>query len=170
MIKKICITAQLILLLIVFLSCKPQGPQDFKVGEFQCDHCQMGIVDLRFRAEIISRKGRIYRFDAVECLFDWSQKKKELIGTSWVADFFNPKNWIDYNKAFYLKSENLPSPMGAYVSSYARPNDRELSIKEHGGITMDKEALEAYLSKRNISSMDNKAPEHKNDKSTQKNK
>ncbi|HZJ36694.1 MAG TPA: nitrous oxide reductase accessory protein NosL, partial [Gillisia sp.] len=35
-----------------------------------------------------------------------------------VADFMNPGQLIDANKATYLISKNIPSPMGAYLSAF----------------------------------------------------
>lgn len=116
-----------------FVACQKTGPMNFKSAEFQCDNCRMSIVDMRFKAEVLSPKGRVFHFDSVECLLRWSAHHPDEVGSQWVTDFFHPQQWIALDKAFILKSERLPSPMGAFLSAYVSDADFEKAVADYGG-------------------------------------
>lgn len=137
------------LLLFLAVACgAPQKPVEFQPGEFQCSHCLMGITDMRFRGEFITNKGKIYRFDSIECLVAWSQENHQHIGSSWIADFHNPKDWIELNKALILHSKKINSPMGAGLSAFKSDNDLTEAIKMYGGDKMNLSELEAFIAQR----------------------
>ena len=99
----------------------------------------MNIVDMRFKTEVLSPKGKIHYFDSIECLLEWSEQNRAEVGSRWVSNFYHPENWIPLEKAFLLKSEKLPSPMGAYLSAYASEEEFDRAKKEFGGEKTDGE-------------------------------
>ncbi len=118
----------------IFLSCNNNKPVDFGPGEFSCDVCHMQIVDMRFKAEALTKKGKVYHFDSIECLVKWQNTNKNLsIGSSWVTPFFSPEKWIALNKAYLLQSSALPSPMGGNLSAYSSQEELEKALKTFGG-------------------------------------
>lgn len=131
---------KLILFFLLIASCGQSGPVDFGPGEFNCESCQMGIVNPAFKAEIISPKGKVHRFDSIECLVVWSKEHPDDTQTRWVVDFYSQK-WVSFEKAFFLKSEKLPSPMGAFLSAYGTLEELEKAKQEFGGSEIKPEAL-----------------------------
>ena len=127
--------------LLLLSNCSRTKPVDFGAGEHSCDVCGMSIVDMRFKAEAVSTKGKIYRFDSIECLADWSQEHPGAWALRWVTDFYHPQNWIPLEKAFILKSERLPSPMGGNFSAYATREDLNRALAEFGGVPLSWESL-----------------------------
>lgn len=94
----------------------------------------MTIVDKQHAAEIVTHKGKVYKFDSSECMvnfldeFDVSTVKLFLSN-----DFSEPETLIDATQATFLISEQIPSPMGANLSAF---KDRQVAIntqKEKGG-------------------------------------
>ncbi|MBK6827600.1 MAG: hypothetical protein IPG86_12340, partial [Chitinophagaceae bacterium] len=59
--------AALLLPAIILLSCSTK-PEPFKPGTDNCHFCKMGITDTRFGGELITKKGKMYKFDDLICL------------------------------------------------------------------------------------------------------
>ena len=111
----------------------------------------MTISDIKFGAEIITKKGKVHKFDAVECMMNsLSQENIKLrdAGGFFVIDAANPKQFTDAVKAVYLVSENFPSPMGANLSSFANRTDAEKFRNDFGGELISWQGL---LKKFNVS-------------------
>ncbi|MBI4211256.1 MAG: nitrous oxide reductase accessory protein NosL [Deltaproteobacteria bacterium] len=115
------------------IACSTSTPKDFKAGSFQCDRCKMNIVDMPFKTEAVTVKGKYLHFDSVECLANWMHEHGADIKIAWVTDYFHPTQWIDFTKAFILHSQTLKSPMGAYLSAYATREDLERAKQTFGG-------------------------------------
>ena len=70
----------LIITCLLFFGCQV-GPQPIEYGVDGCHFCKMTIVDKVHAAEVVTDKGKIYKFDATECMvnfrkeFDSSQIK-----------------------------------------------------------------------------------------------
>ncbi len=97
-------------------------PEDIHYGKDSCDLCKMTIVDTKFGAEIVTSKGKIYKFDDVNCLvqFMTSGKVKENdIAHLLVIDFSKPEKLIDAKTAFYVSAESVKSPMASRVAAFA---------------------------------------------------
>ena len=78
----------------------------------------MNIVDQQHAAQLITNKGKSFKFDAVECLINHLEEiDTSTVGLYLVADFTNPGHLIDAKNAHYIISENIPSPMGEFLSA-----------------------------------------------------
>ena len=138
----------LISLALVGNTCTPKNqPQNFKSGEHKCEHCTMGIADMRFRGEIINPKGKVYYFDSIECLTAWSQDHPKSVHSAWVGDFFQNGKWLSYSKAHILYSYELNSPMGAGLSAYKSEEDLNRAKKLYKGQTLNKKQLQEHVVK-----------------------
>ena len=124
---------------LVFTSCSID-PEPLNYGKDQCDHCRMTIMDSKFGAEIITKKGKIYKFDAAECMIRFVKEGK--IGEGEVSKYLvidasKPAQFIDAKDAVYLISENFPSPMGADLSAYGTRNNAENFQMQYSGEIKD---------------------------------
>src|SRR5690606_30570495 len=63
-------------LLLLFTACKPEA-QAIDYGFDSCTHCKMTIADNRYGAELVTQKGKVYKFDAVECLTAYEESDSE---------------------------------------------------------------------------------------------
>ena len=59
----------LLIALLVF-SCN-SSPQPIDYGNDGCHFCKMTIVDKVHAAEIVTKKGKVYKFDATECMVNF---------------------------------------------------------------------------------------------------
>jgi copper chaperone NosL len=97
----------------------------------------MTIVDPRFGAEIVTDKGKIYKFDAVECMVNFLYRDNNLeereIGNLYVIDFSDPGQLVLAEQNAYLHSKQVPSPMGMYLSAHGKTEHANNMLREFGG-------------------------------------
>ncbi|MCC6865224.1 MAG: nitrous oxide reductase accessory protein NosL [Ignavibacteria bacterium] len=111
-------------------------PDPINFGTDQCSHCKMNISEQRFGAEIVTKKGKIYKYDAAECMFNALSLGDIAYSDAagfYVIDSANPKQLTNALEASYLISEKFPSPMGANLSAYSNKNDAAVSQTQYGG-------------------------------------
>lgn len=123
----------------LFLSCSI-NPEPINYGKDQCEHCKMTIMDNKFGAELITDKGKIFKFDAAECMIHFIHAGKvndNEISELLVTNASKPGEFIDAKKASYLISENFPSPMGAGLSAYASQSDAESFREKYQGFIIN---------------------------------
>ncbi|WP_207924567.1 nitrous oxide reductase accessory protein NosL [Pedobacter changchengzhani] len=128
--KKVSKSLTLVCLFLLFIlsSCKTK-PQPIKLGD-SCSFCKMGVADERFGAELITQKGKAFKFDDVHCLIEFVKGNtvpKDQIKTILFVDFEAPHEFIESENSFLLKSDSLRSPMGSNISAYKS----EAKLKEN---------------------------------------
>ncbi len=120
--------------LILVLSACSSKPVAIEYGVDGCHFCQMTIVDKVHAAEVVTQKGKVYKFDATECMinfmddFDISTIKLYLSN-----NYTEPEALIDATTATFLISKNVPSPMGAFLSAFKNKEDAVKVQTEKGG-------------------------------------
>ena len=135
----------IVVLLLIFTSCNV-GPQAINYGSDGCHFCKMTIVDKVHAAEIVTKKGKVYKFDATECMihfmneFDVNDIKLYLSN-----NYTEPEALIDATKATFLISENIPSPMGAFLSAFETEAEAQKFQSEQGGRLFNWNQLLAHL-------------------------
>lgn len=124
-----------ILLLLVFLiisSCNV-GPSEIFYGEDACHFCSMTIVDRQHAAQLVTEKGKTYKFDAIECMLNHMRENNGPMKYYLVADLTIPEKLIDANKATFIISPNIPSPMKEDLSAVGSKDVAERLQAEKGG-------------------------------------
>lgn len=112
------------ILTLLLLLCAP-SPAPLRYGMDNCRNCRMLITDQRHGGELITKKGKILKFDSVECLVAYylhNFKDLNNVHSLWVVDFQNPEQFIEAEHAWYLHSELLHSPMGLNLSAFGDVN------------------------------------------------
>ncbi len=100
-----------------------------------CHHCKMIISDKRFGAEFVTEKGKIYKFDAIECLGNYRKTHAHVKGSAFVADSFHEGQMIEFTKARFFHDPAVRSPMGQGI--FAGASDDVLLSKAAGKNLMD---------------------------------
>lgn len=104
---------------LALAGCGKKGPEAISLGSDNCADCGMTVMDAKFGAELITRKGKVLKFDSVECLAGFLNKQgNEEAGSLWVVDFAHPSQLFDATKGYFLASEKLHSPMGLNLSAF----------------------------------------------------
>lgn len=96
-------------------------PEALKLGVDNCSYCSMTISNNRFGAEVITKKGKIYKYDEIGCLLSHIKEggiKKADIKEIYSADFCGQNSLINVQSSFFLKSDALRSPMGSNIAAF----------------------------------------------------
>jgi copper chaperone NosL len=125
-------TAALMILLASMSSCNA-GPEQIKTGVDHCYFCKMTISDVRFGAELVTQKGKIYKFDDMHCILSYL-KTGELdsgkIKNIYFTNFCGNHQLVHLKNAVLLKSESFRSPMGGNIASF--DNRDSLAMAQRG--------------------------------------
>ncbi|WP_339756878.1 nitrous oxide reductase accessory protein NosL [uncultured Winogradskyella sp.] len=120
-------------LFLFIFSCNV-SPKAIDYGNDGCHFCKMTIVDKVHGGEIVTNKGKVYKFDASECMINFLKEFDTSIVELYLANNYSePEVFIDATKATFIISENIPSPMGAFLSAFKNKADAEKAKAEKGG-------------------------------------
>lgn len=100
-------------LFLAMSGCIKSSPEKIFIGKDYCDHCHMTISDHRFGGELLTPKGKVFKFDSLECMKNYEHSHSDQgIFKKYVLDSKNPGDVIDANEAIFIKYDSLRSPMG----------------------------------------------------------
>ena len=132
-------------MVLLTVSCKI-APQPIAYGTDACHFCHMTIVDRQHACELVTAKGKAFKFDAVECMiFHLQDAAPEEGALTLVTDFNQPGTLIGAENATYLVSENLPSPMGAFLTAFASEAEGHEARQAYGGVLYDWAGIQRNL-------------------------
>ncbi len=121
------------LVLLMTMSCSIQ-PQSINYGSDACHYCSMTIVDQQHAAQIVTKKGRAFKFDASECMLNYLKEIDTNEVALFLVDDYNfPGELLDARKATFFISKDLPSPMGEFLSAFASKEAAQKTQTEHQG-------------------------------------
>ncbi|WP_297695166.1 nitrous oxide reductase accessory protein NosL [uncultured Eudoraea sp.] len=121
------------LVLFIFMSCEV-SPKPINYGSDGCHFCSMTIVDKQHAAQVVTQKGKVFKFDAVECMVNHLKDVDvATIELFLVNDYQAPGDLIDAKKATFLISKEIPSPMGEYLSGFQSKVEAENVEAENNG-------------------------------------
>lgn len=134
-------------ILLFFFSCSLES-EPINYGTDQCDHCRMTIMDKKFGAEIITKKGKAVKFDALECMINYQLENKineSDVDKYYCVDYSEPAKLKDAKEMTYLVSPKIKSPMGENISAYSGKNTAEKSLNDFGGEIFNWEGIKNRL-------------------------
>jgi len=106
-------------IVLLFMACTNTKPTPLLVNKDQCEFCKMTVADSRFGAESISSKGRIYKFDDINCMISFTKENKKINMTQqYVIDYSNNNQLIVANAAWFIVHESIKSPMGSNTAAF----------------------------------------------------
>jgi len=120
------------ILLIVCFSCS-SGPQPIDFGNEACDFCKMTIVDPRFGAEAITQKGKLFKFDATECMLNFIRSHRDTDYVTYVTAFDNPQVLVASASCTFLIDSDIASPMGMFLTAFSASHMAQSHQQQHGG-------------------------------------
>ncbi len=125
-----------VFVLTVFLTSCSTNPEPFVSGSDTCYICKMGLADFRFGAEVITKKGKLYKFDDLGCMINYLQNEntdKKNIARTVVINFEKPNSFIDAGNAWFVVSPELKSPMNSNASGFASREAAEKMLAGKSG-------------------------------------
>lgn len=113
-----------VLIVTSFLfSCSSDKPIPIKINVDNCDFCKMGISEGKHGAEIITQKGRVYKFDDIACMANYCKEDPEIeIKAYYVHDYTKENELIPAEKAFFISGGTIKSPMHGNIAAFLNKN------------------------------------------------
>jgi copper chaperone NosL len=124
-------TAAFAVLALLLAGCA-SGPQPIAYGKDECSHCQMAIMDQRYATELITAKGKVHKFDSIECLASFDAMQGAKGDHRFVTPYNAPGTLVPVDDALIVRSPKLPSPMGANLTAFTDAEADQLK-KQYGG-------------------------------------
>lgn len=120
-----------ILILFLSISCTTKEADPIKLNSDGCDFCKMKIADGKFGAELITIKGRIYKFDDMHCMINYHKENLTTNIQSFYIHDFNQNNvLIPAENAFYVKGGEISSPMrGNIIAVKTEEEAKKIALK-----------------------------------------
>jgi len=124
-------------LIVIFsgllFSCNSQT-QPIQFGKDNCDFCRMTISDERFGAEIVTSKGKAYKFDDLYCLAGFLKDGKvDTTKSSYYLVDFTSHELQPASGMFILKSDALRSPMHGNMAAFTTKEHLTNARKQFNG-------------------------------------
>jgi copper chaperone NosL len=107
--------------LSVLMGCTTET-EPISYGKDICSFCKMTIMDKKFGTELVTKKGKIFKFDDVGCMIKYmktSSTEESNCQHLVLNSFEKPGEFIPFEKAFFIKSENLKSPMLGNIAAFS---------------------------------------------------
>ncbi|HSD14919.1 MAG TPA: nitrous oxide reductase accessory protein NosL [Flavobacterium sp.] len=112
--------------LFVLSSCSSNEPKPLKLNSDSCDNCKMTISNGKFGAELITEKGRIYKFDDIHCMVKFAKSEATVPAKLfYINDYTQDNTLIPAEKAFYLKGGTISSPMRGNTAAFSTQKEAE---------------------------------------------
>ncbi|MBL7871481.1 MAG: nitrous oxide reductase accessory protein NosL [Cyclobacteriaceae bacterium] len=112
-------------------------PEELHYGVDACHTCKMTLMDTKYGAEIVTEKGKVYKFDDINCMIDFYNSGSEPIDKmayKLVINFTQPEKLIEAQDAFYVKSNQIRSPMASGIAAFETKAEMDAHKKEWKGI------------------------------------
>lgn len=112
------LTVMFIFVALFTSSCTVEA-EPINFGTDPCAHCKMTIADNKFGGEIVTSKGKVFKFDDINCTVkylksfaDINKDKVLFINMAKAGQF------VDAKKALFLQSDKIMAPMNSKMGAF----------------------------------------------------
>ncbi|HEY5771027.1 MAG TPA: nitrous oxide reductase accessory protein NosL [Chitinophagaceae bacterium] len=108
------LSALVAVIVFLLMGCNPKA-EKINLGKDQCAECKMTIVDPKFGAEILTKKGKAYKFDDTHCIAAFLERRGVELSNIYhvfFVDYNGNNELVDVDSAEFVVSSRLKSPMG----------------------------------------------------------
>lgn len=145
--KRTVIPAAAVLLAFTINSCSTK-PEPFNYGKDNCDECHMTIMDPHFGGQVITKKGKTYKFDDAHCLVKFLKAgtvKEDDIAKTVFLDYNTENSFLDVKKATFVTADVLKSPMNSNTAAFATNEAATEKAATTNGTTSDWQTIYGKL-------------------------
>lgn len=112
-------------------------PRPLQVGVDHCPYCNMTVIDGRFAAQLITPLGRVYHYDAIECLADHLNghgpplpEVSQLFAADFAASSATEARYLPVEVLLFLHHPRIRTPMGGGLVAFTERAEAEVFITE----------------------------------------
>lgn len=126
-------TIMCISFLFLLYGCDVQ-PAPIEYGKEECNFCKMTIVDRQHAAQMVTNKGKQFKYDAIECMLnDLNDKQNTQEYKTYLVSDYGNGLMTKAEEATYLISHEIKSPMGAFLSAFSSKAAATSVMNKSGG-------------------------------------
>lgn len=137
-------------ILLLIAGCSPKA-EKIAYGKDTCTDCKMTIMDQNFGGEIISKKGKVFKFDDAHCMASFlkkgSLKPDEIHQTLFTIYNSGGEKLQNSEGSLFVVSDRFKSPMGSNAAAFEPGAEATKTATETGGKNIDWTTLYADLTK-----------------------
>ncbi len=113
------------------------GSRPVHVGVDVCPFCNMTVIDARFAAQMVTHTGKVYSYDAIECLVDHLNgyggpkvDPRELYAPDFAASSAKKAVLEPVDELIFLYHKRIRTPMGGGLVAFRKREDAESFISQ----------------------------------------
>lgn len=118
------------ILFLALYACNSKEAVPIKLNIDQCDFCKMKISDSKYGGEVITEKGRIYKFDDIGCMISYTNENELKVHSFYVTDFVNNNTLVNVQDAHFLTGDFFLSPMRGNIAAFGTEEQASKIQKE----------------------------------------
>ena len=125
--------------LLTLASCSAE-PQAIAFGKDLCDECKMTIMDPKFGGEVVTKKGKVFKFDDAHCLANFLQSGKVAESDVSQTVFLNHQGdpqFLNAADVQFVVSPQLKSPMNSNAAAFSDKATADQKATEVAGKVMN---------------------------------
>lgn len=142
--KNLTLNSAILLFTLVFITSCSASPEAIVAGKDNCYLCKMTITDTKYGAEILTKKGKFYKFDDMHCLLAFMQTKTIEDGNLkdiYVTDFAGNHSLLKVTESFLLQSDEIHAPMNGNVIAFKDKDSMKNIAARLNGVAISWEQL-----------------------------
>jgi copper chaperone NosL len=128
--------ATLALIASLFITGCNAKPEKITFGKDNCAECKMTIMDPKFGGEIVTKKGKVYKFDDSHCIAVFLERRGvELndIYQTLFTDYNNSDEFVKVKSVEFVVSSQFKSPMGGNAAAFKNAAEAKKKAAEIEG-------------------------------------
>ena len=119
----------------LFIAGCSHKPEKIVFGKDQCAECKMIIIDPKFGGEIVTKKGKVYKFDDAHCVAVFLERRGVELNNIHQTLFldYNDGEFVKVRSAEFVVSSQLKSPMGGNAAAFKNAGEAKKKSAELEG-------------------------------------
>jgi copper chaperone NosL len=131
-------------LAVLLLSSCSAGPEPIVAGRDNCYLCKMAVTDARYGGELITKKGKIYKFDDIHCLVAFLKTQaidESKLKDIYLVDYAGDHSLIKSGKSYLLQGAGIRGPMNGDVVAFKSIDSMKKLSGQLKGVSVSWEQL-----------------------------
>lgn len=118
--------------LLILPSCQP-ATVALQHGKDECAGCKMLLADKHYGSAFVTDKGKVFKFDDLNCLLKHIEENRQTPGKALVVNFSKDGELLPVENAVFLKHPKLRTPMNSGLAAFATADAAQAVDRELGG-------------------------------------